>query len=51
MQRLLVGENRGGHDAEPDRQRLVAVHDHGAEQKHDDRGNFGGQPLAILTRP
>ena len=47
MQRLLVGEHGGGDDAEPDGERSIAEHDHGAEQEHDDRGDLGGEPLAV----
>jgi len=36
--------------AKADRELLVAEHDHGAEQEHDDRRNLGGQALAGLAR-
>src|SRR5262249_55727488 len=37
--------------AKADGERRIAEHDHGAEQEHDDRRNFGGKTFAVLARP
>ena len=50
VQRLLVGEHRGGDDGKADGERLVAEHDGGAEQEDDDAGHLGGEPLVVLAR-
>ncbi len=51
VQRLFVGEDGGSDDAETDGKLAMTEHDHNAEQKHDNRGNLGGQPLAVSARP
>jgi hypothetical protein len=47
MERLFVGEHRGGDHAEPDGQLLVTEHDHGAEQEDNGSGDLGGQPFGV----
>ena len=51
VQRLFVGQDGGGDDAEADGEAAMTEHDYNAEQKHDDRGNLGGPFLASSARP
>jgi hypothetical protein len=50
VQWLLVGKHRGGDDAEPDGDGLMAEHDHGAQQEQDGRRDLGGKPFGIGAR-
>ena len=51
MQRLLVGEHRGGDHPESDGELALAEHDESAEQEDDDGGDLGGEALAPIARP
>ncbi len=47
VQGLLVGQHRGGHHAEPDRQVAVTEHGHGTKQADRDSRKLGGEAQRV----